>query len=107
MMFSDGFPGSQPVSMDQTNYMTIVHTPYMVSWKADGTRLKIVFVHIQHLLIKENGFFVRYMMLIEDFDKIYMFDRDHNPFQIRSIRFPKDPDAQNHLKDTIVDGVSR
>ncbi len=37
-VFRRGFPGSQPVSMDITNYMTIVQSPYMVSWKADGTR---------------------------------------------------------------------
>jgi hypothetical protein len=37
-LFRRGFPGSQPVSMDITNYMTIVQSPYMVSWKADGTR---------------------------------------------------------------------
>lgn len=36
--FRQGFPGSQPVSMDITNYMTIVQSPYRVSWKADGTR---------------------------------------------------------------------
>lgn len=35
---SRGFPGSQPISMDKTNYETIVQSPYMVSWKADGTR---------------------------------------------------------------------
>ena len=33
-----GFPGSQPISMDRTNYETIVQSPYMVSWKADGIR---------------------------------------------------------------------
>ncbi len=37
-LFRRGFPGSQPVSMDITNYETIVQSPYMVSWKADGTR---------------------------------------------------------------------
>jgi len=38
LYFRRGFPGSQPVSMDHTNYTTIVQSPYMVSWKADGTR---------------------------------------------------------------------
>lgn len=34
----NGFPGSQPVSMDQKN-INLLHTePYRVSWKADGTR---------------------------------------------------------------------
>ncbi len=37
-LFREGFPGSQPVSMDIKNYQTIVQSPYMVSWKADGTR---------------------------------------------------------------------
>lgn len=36
--FRKGFPGSQPVSMDQTNGGIILQSPYMVSWKADGTR---------------------------------------------------------------------
>ncbi|CAF1324113.1 unnamed protein product [Adineta steineri] len=78
-----GFPGSQPVSMDHTNYKTIVQSPYMVSWKADGTR---------------------YMMLIEDENKIYMFDRDHNVFEIGHTRFPKNPEYTSHLTNTLVDG---
>ena len=78
-----GFPGSQPVLMDITNYMTIVQSPYMVSWKADGTR---------------------YLMLIEDENKIYMFDRDNNVFEISHLRFPKDPECTSHLKNTLVDG---
>jgi hypothetical protein len=32
------FPGSKPVSMNKRNYETILKSPYMVSWKADGTR---------------------------------------------------------------------
>ena len=32
-----GFPGSQPVSIDQRS-ITMLQNPYMVSWKADGTR---------------------------------------------------------------------
>jgi mRNA-capping enzyme len=32
-----GFPGCQPVSMDRKN-ITLLQKPYMVSWKADGTR---------------------------------------------------------------------
>ncbi|CAF3676509.1 unnamed protein product [Rotaria socialis] len=78
-----GFPGSQPVSMDITNYKTIVQSPYMVSWKADGTR---------------------YMMLIEDDNKIYMFDRDNNVFQISHLRFPKDAESTSHLTNTLIDG---
>lgn len=33
-----GFPGAQPVSMDQNNLRLIVERKYQVSWKADGTR---------------------------------------------------------------------
>lgn len=36
---SNGFPGAQPVSMDLKN-MVLLKNPYMVSWKADGTRYK-------------------------------------------------------------------
>lgn len=36
---STGFPGSQPVSMDEDNIRLLHEKPYMVSWKADGTRL--------------------------------------------------------------------
>lgn len=41
----NGFPGSQPVSMDQKNINFLHREPYHVSWKADGTRymfLKVV-----------------------------------------------------------------
>lgn len=34
----NGFPGSQPVSMDRHNIKLLQIKPYMVSWKADGTR---------------------------------------------------------------------
>ncbi|CAF4566348.1 unnamed protein product, partial [Didymodactylos carnosus] len=60
-----------------------VQSPYMVSWKADGTR---------------------YMMLIEEQDKIYMFDRDNNAFHIPHLHFPKDSDLNSHITDTLVDG---
>lgn len=33
-----GFPGSQPVSMDNQNLKKLHEKPYRVSWKADGTR---------------------------------------------------------------------
>lgn len=33
-----GFPGAQPVSMDQQNIAFLKRNPYKVSWKADGTR---------------------------------------------------------------------
>ncbi len=47
----------------------------------------------------------RYMMLIEDENKIYMFDRDNNVFEISHIRFPKDAESSGHLRNTLVDGV--
>jgi len=34
---SSGFPGCQPVSMNPTN-LQFLRKPYVVSWKADGTR---------------------------------------------------------------------
>ena len=34
---SNGFAGCQPVSMDRKNLL-LLEKPYMVSWKADGTR---------------------------------------------------------------------
>lgn len=36
--FSFGFPGSQPVSLDNDNIRLLQERPYKVSWKADGTR---------------------------------------------------------------------
>ncbi|CAF0720102.1 unnamed protein product [Rotaria sp. Silwood1] len=77
------FPGSQPISMDYTNYQTIFLSPYMVSWKADGTR---------------------YMMLIESENNIYMLDRNNDVFQINCLQFPKDSNCTRHLINTLVDG---
>jgi hypothetical protein len=48
----------------------------------------------------------RYMMLIEDKNKIYMFDRDNNVFEISHLEFPKDPEYTTHLTNTLVDGVN-
>uniref|UniRef100_A0A915BLY8 mRNA-capping enzyme n=1 Tax=Parascaris univalens TaxID=6257 RepID=A0A915BLY8_PARUN len=81
----DGFPGSQPVSMERSperdNLKLLAENKYMVSWKADG---------------------VRYMMLINDEDEIYAFDRDNNVFRIPSISFPHRKEAR-HIRDTLVD----
>lgn len=44
-------------------------------------------------------------MLIEEEDKIYMFDRDNTVFQVSHLRFPKDPECTSHLTNTLVDGV--
>ena len=35
-----GFPGSQPVSMNNDNIKKLHEKPYRVSWKADGTRFE-------------------------------------------------------------------
>ncbi|VDK53935.1 unnamed protein product [Anisakis simplex] len=81
----DGFPGSQPVSMERSperdNLKFLAENPYMVSWKADG---------------------VRYMVLINDEDEIYAFDRDNNVFRIPSITFPHRKESR-HLRDTLID----
>jgi mRNA-capping enzyme len=79
---SDGFPGSQPVSMDRTN-LKLLHTkPYKVSWKADGTR---------------------YMMLIKHRDEIYFFDRDNSCFKVDGLTFLKE-DLRSHIGNTLLDG---
>ncbi|XP_047506957.1 mRNA-capping enzyme [Pieris napi] len=77
-----GFPGSQPVSMDLENISKLREKPYRVSWKADG---------------------VRFMMLIEDENQVYMIDRDNCVFQVHGLRFPHNK-ANRHLRDTLLDG---
>lgn len=82
---SRGFPGSQPVSMSNENLSFISERPYRVSWKADGTR---------------------YMMLINNENEIYLFDRDNTVFQIVDgcPKFPRRKKPNEHLKDTLLDG---
>lgn len=58
----NGFPGSQPVSMDRDNISFLRLNPYKVSWKADGTR---------------------YMMLIDGANSIFFADRDHCIFKVK------------------------
>lgn len=82
---SNGFPGSQPVSMDNNNLTLLQQKPYKVSWKADGTR---------------------YMMLIVKKDEIYFFDRDNSCFAVSGISFPHHANLQNHITNTLLDGVS-
>lgn len=81
----DGFPGSQPVSMERSperdNLRLLAENRYMVSWKADG---------------------MRYMVLINDEDEIFAFDRDNNVFRIPDITFPHRKEGR-HIKDTLVD----
>ncbi|XP_058835362.1 mRNA-capping enzyme isoform X2 [Topomyia yanbarensis] len=80
---STGFPGCQPVSMDNNNLNLLHLQPYKVSWKADGTR---------------------YMMLIVKANEIYFFDRDNSCFAVNGIMFPHYTNLHEHLTDTLLDG---
>ncbi|XP_076243664.1 mRNA-capping enzyme-like [Calliopsis andreniformis] len=80
---STGFPGSQPVSMDEDNIGLLNEKPYMVSWKADGTR---------------------YMMLIQGDGEIYFIDRDNSVFQVNGLTFPHPRDTSRTLRDSLLDG---
>ena len=42
---STDFPGSQPVSLARSNAGLLADLPYMVSWKADGTRYLMLLMH--------------------------------------------------------------
>lgn len=83
---STGFPGCQPVSMDNMNLNLLHEKPYRVSWKADGTR---------------------YMMLIVKKDEVYFFDRDNSCFAVSGISFPQHQNLHNHLTNTLLDGVGQ
>ncbi|TKR60943.1 hypothetical protein L596_028124 [Steinernema carpocapsae] len=79
----DGFPGSQPVSLEcspENNNMELLKEGYMVSWKADG---------------------MRYLVLINGEDEIFAFDRDNNVFQL-PLTFPHRKENR-HVADTLVD----
>ncbi|CAF3647715.1 unnamed protein product [Rotaria socialis] len=78
-----GFPGTHPVCMHRGNYDIILQSSYLISWKSVGKR---------------------YMMLIEDKDKVYMLDQGDNLFSVDHIQFPCDAEYTSHLKDTLVDG---
>ncbi|XP_077869610.1 mRNA-capping enzyme-like [Saccoglossus kowalevskii] len=78
----NGFPGSQPVSMDRQNIHFLHNKPYKVSWKADG---------------------VRYMMLIDGPGEIYMFDRNNAVFAVPQLVFPQRK-QNGHIKNTLLDG---
>ena len=80
---SSGFPGSQPVSMDEDNIRLLHEKPYMVSWKADGTR---------------------YMMMIQADGEIYFIDRDNSVFQVNGLTFPHPRDISRTIGDTLLDG---
>lgn len=46
------------------------------------------------------------MMLIDGCNEVYLFDRDHNIFHVKGLRFPCRKQPQMHIKDTLIDGVS-
>lgn len=76
------FPGSQPVSMDIKNILLLHQIPYKVSWKADG---------------------VRYMMLIDGENEVYLLDRDNCVFKVHNLHFYHKK-TKMPLKDTLLDG---
>ncbi|XP_053143299.1 mRNA-capping enzyme isoform X2 [Hemicordylus capensis] len=78
-----GFPGAQPVSMDEQNIKLLEQKPYKVSWKADGTR---------------------YMMLIDGKNEVYMIDRDNSVFHVSNLEFPIRKEPHLHLENTLLDG---
>lgn len=73
------------MSMDMTNIRLLHQKPYHVSWKADGTR---------------------YMMLILKEAEVFFFDRDNSVFQVEGLRFPFRANIDEHLTNTLIDGVS-
>lgn len=106
-----GFPGSQPVSMDQKNINFLHLEPYRVSWKADGTRFALslslspsLWFHFFLRIFVLQPF--RYMMLVLQENEIYFFDRDNSCFQVEGLRFPHHSDFKRHLTKTLLDGVS-
>ncbi|KAK0410615.1 hypothetical protein QR680_005235 [Steinernema hermaphroditum] len=79
----DGFPGSQPVSLERSpenNNTKLLEEGYMVSWKADG---------------------MRYLVLIHGEGEVFAFDRDNNVFQL-PISFPHRKE-ERHVSDTLCD----
>merc|ERR1719187_3047842 len=81
--WSKGFPGAQPVSMDRKNISFLAEKPYMVSWKADGTR---------------------YMMLVDGENEEYFLDRDNCVFQVSGLTFLHRKNQHRHIQDTVLDG---
>ncbi|KFD52509.1 mRNA capping enzyme, catalytic domain protein [Trichuris suis] len=76
------FPGSQPISLDRDNINLLQMHPYMVSWKADGTR---------------------YLMFIDGKHRTFLIDRDNNVFVAPTLTFLL-PDGDTPLTRTLVDG---
>lgn len=46
------------------------------------------------------------MMLINKRDEIYFFDRNNSCFQVENLSFVKSSNLNEHLEDTLIDGVS-
>lgn len=65
MLFSGGFPGCQPVSMDLNNINLLQKKPYKVSWKADGTRSAL------NKIQKDILFFVNLFKSYKQFKSFY------------------------------------
>ena len=56
------FPGAQPVSLDAANLANLTARPYLVTWKADGTRyLVFIMPHATYLL--DRAFNVRRLQM--------------------------------------------
>ena len=80
-----GFPGTQPVSMDQQNVNFLLEKNYMVTPKVDGTR---------------------YLMYISDSGGVYMINRSKLVFRVEGLIFVQAINLDLHLNSTLVDGVS-
>ena len=46
-------------------------------------------------------------MLILGKDEVYMFDRDNSGFIVPSLTFPQRKNPDEHIFDTLIDGVSQ
>ena len=44
-------------------------------------------------------------MLINKRDEIYFFDRNNSCFQVENLSFVKSSNLNEHLEDTLIDGV--
>jgi len=69
--------------MDRKNIGFLAEMPYMVSWKADGTR---------------------YMMLVDGENEVYFLDRDNCVFQVTGLTFLHRKNQHRHIQDTVLDG---
>lgn len=57
-------------------------------------------------LIDITFFFpLRYMMLIDGKNEVYMIDRDNSVFHVSNLEFPFRKDPRVHLENTLLDGV--